>query len=103
MKKVWILLALGFCTASLFAGGKSEAEEPFERRYRDMRWGEIVAEAEGQTLYFYMWGGADYINNWVSGYFSRHLAERSVNITNLQTEVIHHETPLYVMMIEVEM
>ncbi|MBP7935533.1 MAG: hypothetical protein KA354_12880 [Phycisphaerae bacterium] len=33
---------------------------------------------------------------------SRHLAERSVNITNLQTEVIHHETPLYVMMIEVE-
>ncbi len=30
------------------------------------------------------------------------LAERSVNITNLHTEVIHHQTPLYVMMIEVE-
>ncbi len=75
MGRVWILLALGLCAASLFAGGKSEAEEPFERRYRDMRWGEIVAEAEGQTLYFYMWGGADYINNWVSGYFSRHLAD----------------------------
>ncbi len=33
---------------------------------------------------------------------SSYLAERSVNITNLQTEVINHATPLYVMMIEVE-
>lgn len=33
---------------------------------------------------------------------SRHLAERSVNITNLHTEVIPHAKPLYVMMIEVE-
>lgn len=33
---------------------------------------------------------------------SQHLADRSVNITNLHTEVIHHQTPLYVMMIEVE-
>ena len=33
---------------------------------------------------------------------TRHLADHSVNITNLQTEVIHHDTPLYVMMIEVE-
>jgi len=33
---------------------------------------------------------------------SRSLADSSVNITNLHTEVIHHESPLYVMMIEVE-
>ncbi len=33
---------------------------------------------------------------------SHQLAERSVNITNLKTEVIHHQTPLYVMLIEVE-
>lgn len=33
---------------------------------------------------------------------SKRLAESSVNITNLHTEVIHHATPLYVMMIEVE-
>jgi glycine cleavage system transcriptional repressor len=31
-----------------------------------------------------------------------HLADQSVNVTNLHTEVIHHQTPLYVMMIEVE-
>lgn len=34
---------------------------------------------------------------------ARHLADRGVNITNLQTEVIHHDRPLYVMMIEVEL
>jgi glycine cleavage system transcriptional repressor len=33
---------------------------------------------------------------------SSHLAQHSVNITNLHTEVIHHQKPLYVMMIEVE-
>lgn len=33
---------------------------------------------------------------------TRHLADQSVNITNLHTEVIHHQAPLYVMMIEVE-
>jgi glycine cleavage system transcriptional repressor len=33
---------------------------------------------------------------------TKRLAEDSVNIANLHTEVIHHETPLYVMMIEVE-
>jgi glycine cleavage system transcriptional repressor len=33
---------------------------------------------------------------------TRHLADQSINITNLHTEVIRHQTPLYVMMIEVE-
>lgn len=33
---------------------------------------------------------------------SEYLAQNSVNITNLHTEVIHHEQPLYVMLIEVE-
>lgn len=33
---------------------------------------------------------------------TRHLAEHSVNITNLHTEVIHQETPLYVMTLSTE-
>lgn len=33
---------------------------------------------------------------------TQYLSERSVNVTNLLTEVIHHEAPLYVMVIEVE-
>lgn len=33
---------------------------------------------------------------------TKHLAEQSVNISNLHTEIIPHAVPLYVMMIEVE-
>jgi glycine cleavage system transcriptional repressor len=33
---------------------------------------------------------------------TQHLAEHSVNITNLTTRVVHHVTPLYIMLIEVE-
>jgi len=33
---------------------------------------------------------------------TRHLADHSVNITNLTTHVVHHVQPLYVMLIEVE-
>ncbi len=37
-----------------------------------MGWNEIVQEADGQTVYFYMWGGSDITNNWVT----RSLADR---------------------------
>ena len=30
-------------------------------------WDAILAEAEGQTVNFYMWGGSDLINGWVTG------------------------------------
>jgi len=33
---------------------------------------------------------------------AKHLADTKINITNLHTEVIHHDKPLYVMLIEVE-
>lgn len=33
---------------------------------------------------------------------TRHLADRSVNITNLTTQVVRHAQPLYIMLIEVE-
>jgi glycine cleavage system transcriptional repressor len=33
---------------------------------------------------------------------TKHLAEQSINISNLHTEVIPHKEPLYVMLIEVE-
>lgn len=33
---------------------------------------------------------------------TKHLAEQSVNVSNLHTEIIQHATPLYVMLIEVE-
>ena len=59
----------------LFAAGNAEQTEPFETRYISMSWDEIVSEADGQDVYFYMWGGSDRINNWISGYFKDHLKD----------------------------
>lgn len=36
--------------------------------YEGQTWADIVAEARGQTVNFYMWGGSEVINTWVTGY-----------------------------------
>ena len=36
--------------------------------YEGKAWADIVADASGQTVHFYMWGGSDLINSWVNGY-----------------------------------
>lgn len=75
MKRILLAAVLVVCASVLFAAGQADEAVPFEERYQEMSWDEIVAEADGQDLYFYMWGGADHINNWVSGYFKDYLAE----------------------------
>lgn len=76
-KSVCLILMLILATSAMFAAGGAEAEAkvPFEERYRDMTWDEIVEEAKGQTVYWYMWGGNDAANQYVSGY----LADRMKN------------------------
>lgn len=59
--------------------------------------GETRSEQPKQVIHVY---GADHKG--IIHSITRRLAEQSVNITNLHTEVIHHDAPLYVMMIEVE-
>jgi len=39
-------------------------------------WEQIVKEAEGTTVNFYMWGGSRTINNWVDTYVASQLEER---------------------------
>jgi len=75
-KNIFPVVILFFCTTVLYSAGQKEGEIPFEDRYTTMSWSEIEAEADGQDLYFYMWGGADHINNWVSGYLKDSLNER---------------------------
>lgn len=59
--------------------------------------GETRAERPKHLIHVY---GAD--RKGIIHRITSRLAAQSVNITNLHTEVIHHATPLYVMMIEVE-
>ncbi len=44
--------------------------------YAGREWSDILAEARGQTVNFYMWGGSDTINTWVSGYAASTLQQR---------------------------
>jgi putative spermidine/putrescine transport system substrate-binding protein len=43
-------------------------------------WQAVLAEANGQTVNWYMWGGQDNINQWVTGYVATELKNR-YNIT----------------------
>jgi len=65
----------------VFAAGEGEEQIAFEDRYQEMTWQEIVAEAEGQDLFFYMWGGSDAINQYVQEYLGgRMMDEYAVNL-----------------------
>ncbi len=65
-----VLLALLFLVP--FVGAQAQ----FEQNYRQMTWGQIAAEAKGQTVYYYAWGGSDIINSFVNGYFKDRLAQK---------------------------
>lgn len=71
-KGVWILMVLVLAAGGLTAAARAEmaTEVPFEERYQTMTWDEIVAEARGQTVYWYMWGGNDAANRYVTGYLA---------------------------------
>lgn len=82
MNTNWLKAILGFllCCAGggpwLAAAGSAEQGAPFEDRLADMSWDEVVAEAEGQTVYWNMWGGSDITNRFVQGYIGGLLADR---------------------------
>ena len=44
--------------------------------YEGQEWADIVAEARGQTVTWYMWGGQENINRWVTGFVADTLAEK---------------------------
>ena len=68
----------------VFGAGGSEGPAPFEDRYRDMEWEEIVEEARGQELFFYMWGGSDAINRFVQEY----LADRLMDEYDIELQMV---------------
>ena len=39
-------------------------------------WDDILAEAQGQTVNWYQWGGSDAINTWINGYVADHMQEQ---------------------------
>ena len=71
------ILALG--SAPAYAAGAQDEAPAFEDRFSTMAWDEIVAEAEGQSVFFYMWGGSEAINRYVTEYLGDRL-EKSTEL-----------------------
>jgi putative spermidine/putrescine transport system substrate-binding protein len=79
------VVALLASAAVVWPGGSNEdaagtaagpgSGERFEDRFGTMSWEQIEAEARGQMVYWYMWGGSDLINRFVNGYVARRLSE----------------------------
>lgn len=44
--------------------------------YEGKSWADIVAEANGQEVNFYMWGGSDLINTWVTEFVGKAVQEK---------------------------
>jgi len=55
---------------------QAPADAPFPPGYENKSWADILAESRGQTVNFYMWGGSDVINAWVTGYVTQDLQAR---------------------------
>ena len=60
IKRTLLLLFAAVCS--------SVATAQYSGSGQQLTWEQITADAQGQTVNFYMWGGADFINNYVSSW-----------------------------------
>lgn len=75
MKSTTWLLILAILLVACGSGESDSADDP-----ASMDWEEVLAAADGQTVNWYMWGGADNINAWIEGYVADNVKEQ-YNIT----------------------
>lgn len=48
----------------------------FPPGFENLKWADILNMAKGQTVNWYMWGGSQDTNNWVSGYLTKQMRDR---------------------------
>jgi putative spermidine/putrescine transport system substrate-binding protein len=80
MRKTLLPICLFLIATALYGaggreGGAADEEPHFEDRFPRMSWDQIVDEARGSELFWYMWGGSDSINRFVQGYVADRLRE----------------------------
>ncbi|MBL8045368.1 MAG: ABC transporter substrate-binding protein [Anaerolineales bacterium] len=87
MKRIWLLIATLVVTACVPAtppanlpAAQNVEQAPAGAKappgYEGKAWADILTEAQGQTVNFYMWGGSDVINGWVTGPVATALKEK---------------------------
>lgn len=68
----FLMILLPMLGSGLFAGGQEE--EP--RDWTQASWDEILQEAKGSQVNFYMWGGSASINSWIDTVVAPAVAEQ---------------------------
>lgn len=87
MKRTWLLIVALLVTACVPAtppvitpAAQNAEQAPAGAKappgYEGKAWADVLTEAKGQTVNFYMWGGSDVINGWVTGPVATALKER---------------------------
>lgn len=68
---------MALLAGSAYGTGRSEAAgtDPFVDAHQALSWEQIVQEARGQDLYWYMWGGSESTNRFVQEYVGGRLAD----------------------------
>jgi putative spermidine/putrescine transport system substrate-binding protein len=74
MKRVILVILLVLPVVAAFAAGEPETDA-FEDRFLSLTWDEIVSEARGSEVYWYMWGGSESINRYVQQFVARALRD----------------------------
>ncbi|MEW6622518.1 MAG: ABC transporter substrate-binding protein [Bacillota bacterium] len=69
-----ILLIFAVMMVGTFGCGKQNKSS--DDNIMDKSWEEILAEAKGTTVNFYMWGGDERINNWIDSYVAQNMQEQ---------------------------
>ena len=70
------LMVMLLAAGSAYAAGSREADtDTFAGRFRELEWADVVSEAEGSEVYWYMWGGSDAINVFAQEFVADMLAD----------------------------
>ncbi len=88
MKKMMFLLFVLSSLAMYFGCSGKMAEEKkmdtiYENVFDEITWEEILSEAEGQTVNWYLWGGSPNINSMIDNEFATEAAKYGVKINRV--------------------
>ena len=74
---VCIVGIIGIIALFLGCAGAKQAADPdnFSVNFREYSWEEIVNAADGQTVFWHMWGGSEAINRYVTEYVGTRLKD----------------------------
>lgn len=87
MKKIFMLVLFALATTNiLFATGQKETkslEVTIDKNWPDMSWEQVLSEADGQVVNFYMWGGNTAFNDFVDNVIGDAASEYGVKINRV--------------------